>query len=609
MKVLSENVSRILKTLPDQPGVYQFINAEGEILYIGKAKSLKKRVSSYFIGQGKLHGKTGALVQRIYDIRLTVTANAMEALLLESNLIKQYQPRYNIMLKDDKSYPWLVIKNERFPRIFYTRKVIRDGSEYFGPFPSGNMLFALLDTIKQLYPRRTCLLNLSEQNIKSGKFRLCLEYHIGNCKGPCAGLQSEEEYNKMVQSVREICRGNIGKITRKIKEEMAEAAENLDFEKANEYKLKLEALEGYQGKSTVVSAAVTNVDVICISSDDNLAFVNYMRVVNGCVIQSYTGELKKVLEETDGEILLTTIPQLRSRFQSNNQEVITNVEVDEEIVQVKTIVPKRGDKLKLMQLSVENAEQYRKNKIAQLALVDPERHVNRILERMQQDLRMTEKPKRIECFDNSNIQGTNAVSAMTVFINGKPAKNEYRHYNIRTVEGPNDFASMAEVVYRRYSRVLKENLPLPQLIVIDGGKGQLSVVYDTLHQLGLSDKVGVIGIAKKLEEIYFPFDSVPLYLDKRSETLKIIQQIRDEAHRFGITHHRKRRNASSLKTELTDIEGISNKTAEKLLIRFRSVKGVSEATFDELKQLIGESKATNIMSYFGKGTSTSDLVI
>ncbi len=594
----TRNLDTILKTLPDKPGVYQYFDKEGKILYVGKAKSLKKRVSSYFNKQVFENGKTAVLVRKIEDIRFTVVDNPLEALLLENSLIKKLQPRYNVMLKDDKTYPWIVIKNEPFPRIFPTRRFIKDGSEYFGPYASVVMMKTLLDLIKQLYPRRTCPLNLTKQNIDAGKFRVCLEYHIGNCKGPCVGKQSELEYADMVKQVKEIIKGNLTEVLAMLKADMKEKAANLEFEQAQKVKEKIDILENFQGKSTIVNPSISNVDVFSIASDEGYAFVNFMKVTNGAIVQTHTLEMKKKLDETNEELLLLAIADIRDKFKSQSKEVIVPYLPEIEFPDIVFSVPQRGDKRKLLELSERNAEQYKKDRQAQIALVDPERHTNRILEKMMQDLRMKEKPVHIECFDNSNIQGTNAVSAMTVFKNAKPSKKDYRHFNIRTVVGPNDFASMEEVIFRRYKRALDENQALPQLIVIDGGKGQLSSAMHSLSQLGLVGKVTVIGIAKKLEEIYFPNDSLPLYLDKRSETLKIIQQIRDEAHRFGITHHRSKRNKATLQTELTQIQGISNKTAEKLLVEFRSVKGVSEASLQALELLVGPSKARSIQAYF-----------
>ena len=594
----NRNLDTILKTLPDKPGVYQYFDKEGKILYVGKAKSLKKRVSSYFNKQVFENGKTAVLVRKIEDIRFTVVDNPLEALLLENSLIKKLQPRYNVMLKDDKTYPWIVIKNEPFPRIFPTRRFIKDGSEYFGPYASVVMMKTLLDLIKQLYPRRTCPLKLTKQNIDAGKFRVCLEYHIGNCKGPCVGKQSESDYADMVKQVKEIIKGNLTEVLAMLKADMKEKAVNLEFEQAQKVKEKIDILENFQGKSTIVNPSISNVDVFSIASDEGYAFVNFMKVTNGAIVQTHTLEMKKKLDETNEELLLLAIADIRDKFKSQSREVIVPYLPEIEFPDIVFSVPQRGDKRKLLELSERNAEQYKKDRQAQIALVDPERHTNRILERMMQDLRMMEKPVHIECFDNSNIQGTNPVSAMTVFKNAKPSKKDYRHFNIRTVVGPNDFASMEEVIYRRYKRALDENQALPQLIVIDGGKGQLSSAMQSLSQLGLMGKVTVIGIAKKLEEIYFPNDSLPLYLDKRSETLKIIQQIRDEAHRFGITHHRSKRNKATLQTELTQIQGISDKTAEKLLVEFRSVKGVSEASLQALEQVVGPSKAKAIVAYF-----------
>ena len=595
------NLDTILKTLPDKPGVYQYFDKEGKILYVGKAKSLKKRVTSYFNKQVFENGKTAVLVRKIDDIRFTVVDNPLEALLLENSLIKKLQPRYNVMLKDDKTYPWIVIKNEPFPRIFPTRRYIKDGSEYFGPYASVVMMRTLLDLIKQLYPRRTCPLNLTQNNIAAGKFRVCLEFHIGNCKGPCVGKQSESDYADMVKQVKEIIKGNLGEVLAMLKSDMKMKADQLAFEQAQKVKEKIDILENFQGKSTIVNPSISNVDVFSIASDEGYAFVNFMKVTNGAIVQTHTLEMKKKLDESNEELLLLAIAELREKFNSQSKELILPYQPELEFPGLVFTVPQRGDKRKLLELSERNAEQYKKDRQAQIALVDPERHTNRILERMMLDLRMKEKPVHIECFDNSNIQGTNPVSAMTVFKNAKPSKKDYRHFNIRTVVGPNDFASMEEVIFRRYKRALDENQALPQLIVIDGGKGQLSSALHSLGQLGLIGKVTVIGIAKKLEEIYFPNDSLPLYLDKRSETLRIIQQIRDEAHRFGITHHRSKRNKSSLQTELTKIDGISHKTADKLLLEFRSVKGVSSASVEELEKVVGLAKARLVHTYFNSG--------
>lgn len=596
----TEHILSILRTLPDNPGVYQYFDAEGKIIYVGKAKNLKKRVSSYFNKDQHDNGKTQVLVRKIEDIKYIIVDTELDALLLENNLIKKYQPRYNVLLKDDKTYPWICIKNERFPRVFTTRNIVKDGSTYFGPYANGKVMNTVLDLIKQLYTLRNCNLNLSSENIKAGKFKVCLEYHIGNCKAPCIGKENEDDYNKTISSIKEIVKGNVHSVARHLKELLQQHVEKLEFEKAQQIKEKLDLLEKYQSKSTVVNPSINNVDVFSIVTDEKYGYVNFFKIVNGSIIQSHTIELKKKLDESPEELLLLAIAELRERFSSDSKEIIVPFEIETEFPGIEFTVPQRGDKKHLLELSERNVEYYRREKIKQESLVDPERHTNRILEQMKKDLRLTEEPKHIECFDNSNFQGDYPVAAMTVFKNAKPSKKDYRHFNIKTVVGPDDFASMEEIIYRRYKRVLEENLEMPQLIVIDGGKGQLSSALESLEKLGLRGKVGIIGIAKKLEEIYFPGDSIPLYLDKRSETLKIIQQIRDEAHRFGITHHRSKRDKGTLKTELTDIKGVSYTTAQKLLSYFKSVKKVKEASLEELVKAVGNAKGELVHNYYNK---------
>jgi excinuclease ABC subunit C len=596
----TEHINSILRTLPDNPGVYQYFDAEGKIIYVGKAKNLKKRVSSYFNKDQHENGKTQVLVRKIEDIKYIIVDTELDALLLENNLIKKYQPRYNVLLKDDKTYPWICIKNERFPRVFTTRNIVKDGSMYFGPYANGKVMNTVLDLIKQLYTLRNCNLNLSSENINAEKFKVCLEYHIGNCKAPCIGKESEEEYNKTISSIKEIVKGNVHSVARHLKELLQQHVEKLEFEKAQEIKEKLDSLEKYQSKSTVVNPSINNVDVFSIVTDEKFGYVNFFKIVNGAIIQSHTIELKKKLDESPEELLLLAIAELRERFSSDSKEIIVPFELETEFPGIEFTVPQRGDKKHLLELSERNVEYYRREKLKQESLVDPERHTNRILEQMKKDLRLSVEPKHIECFDNSNFQGDYPVAAMTVFKNAKPSKKDYRHFNIKTVVGPDDFASMEEIIYRRYKRVLEENLEMPQLIVIDGGKGQLSSALESLEKLGLRGKVGIIGIAKKLEEIYFPGDSIPLYLDKRSETLKIIQQIRDEAHRFGITHHRNKRDKGTLKTELTDIKGVSYTTAQKLLSYFKSVKKVKEASLEELIKVLGNAKGELVHNYYNK---------
>lgn len=595
----SEHISNLVKSLPDNPGVYQYYDAEGKIIYVGKAKNLKKRVASYFNKESE-NGKTQILVKKIVDIKFIIVDTELDALLLENNLIKKYQPRYNVLLKDDKTYPWICIKNERFPRVFTTRNIIKDGSVYFGPYASVKVMYTVLDLIKQLFKLRNCNLNLSEENIKAKKLKVCLEYHIGNCKAPCIANESEDEYNQTISNIKEIIKGNISTVSKHLKTLLTQHVEKLEFEKAHIIKEKIDALEKFQSKSTVVSPTITNVDVFSITSDEKTAYVNFLKVVNGSIIQGHTIELKKKLDESNQELLALSIVELRERFHSDAKEVIVPFEIETEFPGIDFIIPQRGDKKHLLELSERNVEYYKREKIKQESLVDPERHTKRILEQMKKDLRLTVEPRHIECFDNSNFQGAYPVAAMTVFKDCKPSKKDYRHFNIKTVEGPDDFASMEEIIYRRYKRVQEENQSMPQLIVIDGGKGQLSAAVESLDKLGLRGKVAIIGIAKKLEEIYFPGDSIPLYLDKRSESLKIIQQIRDEAHRFGITHHRSKRDKGTLKTELTEIKGVSDTTAQKLLSHFKSVKKVKEATEEELTEIVGKAKAITIISFYKK---------
>jgi len=588
----------IIKSLPDNPGVYQYYDESGKIIYVGKAKNLKKRVSSYFNKEQHENGKTQILVKKIADIKYIIVDSELDALLLENNLIKKYQPKYNVQLKDDKTYPWICIKNEPFPRVFQTRNVIRDGSLYFGPYASVKVLQTVLDLIKKLYKLRNCNLNLTDENIKANKFKVCLEYHIGNCKAPCIGKEKKEEYDATIYEIKEIVKGNINTIHKHLTVLIKQHITNLEFEKAQIVKEKIDLLEKYQSKSTVVNSSITDVDVFSIVSDEKSGYVNFFKVINGAIIQSHTLELKKKLDESNEELLILAIAELRERFHSEAKEIIVPFELELSIPNVSFTVPLRGDKKHLLELSQRNAEYYRRDKLKQESLVDPERHSKRILEQMRKDLRLSEEPRHIECFDNSNFQGMHAVAAMSVFKDTKPSKKDYRHFNIKTVEGPNDFASMEEVIYRRYKRVLEEKAEMPQLIVIDGGKGQLSAALKSLEKLELRGKVGIIGIAKKLEEIYFPEDSIPLYLDKRSETLKIIQQIRDEVHRFGITHHRNKRDKETLKTELTEIKGISTSTSNKLLSHFKSVNKVKEANVEELEEVIGKSKAAIVHKHY-----------
>lgn len=587
-----------IKTLPSLPGVYQYYDKNGTILYVGKAKNLKKRVSSYF---NKTHeiAKTNVLVKKIATIEHIVVDTETDALLLENNLIKKYQPRYNVMLKDDKTYPWICIKKERFPRIFLTRNVIKDGSEYFGPYPSVKMAKALLDLIKELYQLRSCSYDLSEKNIEIKKYNICLDFHIGNCKGPCEGLQSEMDYDKDIQAIRNIVKGNFKESLQQFYDLMLYYSAEMEFEEAQKIKEKIDVLGNYQAKSTVVNPSITNVDVFSIVSDESYSYVNFLKIANGAIIQSHTVEIRKKLDETDKELLELAIIEIRQRFNSQSTEVYVPFEVDLG-ENIKVTIPKLGDKKRIVDLSLRNAKYYRQEQFKQLKIVDPDKHVNRIMTQMQKDLRLASEPRYIECFDNSNIQGTIPVAACVVFKNGKASKKDYRHYNIKTVEGSDDFASMEEVVFRRYKRLLEEGQELPQLIVIDGGKGQLTSALKSLDILGLRHKIAIIGIAKRLEEIYYPSDPVPLYLNKTSETLKIIQQLRNEAHRFGITHHRNKRSKNALANELEQISGIGKQTVVSLLRHFKSPKRVALASFDELGHVVGKSKAVIIFNYFQK---------
>jgi len=593
----SSILESIIKSISDKPGVYEFFNKEGIIIYVGKAKNLRKRVTSYFV---KNHDstKTRILVRNISDIKHIIVETETDALLLENNLIKKYQPRYNVLLKDDKTYPWICIKNEAFPRLFSTRNVIKDGSKYYGPFTSGTMVRTILDLCKQIYFLRSCKLALTKQNIDNKKFKVCLEYHIGNCKGPCIKEQSEEEYNEAIDHIHHILKGNIGQVIQMLRTKMNLLAEEFKYEEAQILKEKLIVLEGFQSKSTIVSPEITDVDVYSILDDENSAYINFLKVVNGCIIQVHTIELKKKLNETKEELLPLGIVAIREKFHSNSKELIVPFPLDYQIGNVKFTIPIKGDKRKLLDLSEKNVKFYRLDKLKQIENVDPLKHTKRILKTLQDDLRLKELPIHIECFDNSNIQGTNPVAACVVFKNAKPSKKDYRHFNIKTVVGANDFASMEEIIYRRYKRLLDEEKSLPQLIIIDGGKGQLSAALNSIDKLGLRGSISIIGIAKRLEEIYFPGDSVPIYLDKNSESLKVIQQARNEAHRFGINFHRDKRSKEFLKSELSEIDGIGEKTIEILFSNFGSINKIKLADFDDLRKIIGDSKAKIVSGYF-----------
>lgn len=586
-----------LKTLPSEPGVYRYYDKNGQLLYVGKAKHLKKRVLSYF--NKNLSGyRTRIMVGKIHRLETTIVPSEYDALLLENNLIKEHQPFYNVMLKDDKSYPWICIKNENFPRIFLTRTMIKDGSEYFGPYAKVRPAKVLLDTIKHIYKIRTCNLNLAPAKIAEGKYKVCLEYHIKNCEGPCEMLETKENYDQKIDAIRGIIKGDFRQAKEYLVKQMTRYAENLEFENAHIIKEKIDLLENYQHKHTVVNPNIDDVDVFGMTSDETAAYVNYFKIQNGNIIQSFTTEIKKILEESDEDILEEAMIEIRQKFNSDSKEILIPFHLTLQIPNVKLIVPKVGDKKRIVELSEKNAKEYRIEKLKQVQIVDPERHTNRIMAEMQKLLRMPTEPRHIEGFDNSNIQGSNPVSACVVFKNGKPSKADYRIFHPKTVVGPDDFKTMEEVIYRRYKRLLDENEPLPQLILIDGGKGQLSSAVKSLKLLGLYGKITIIGIAKRLEEIYFPEDSIPLYLDKKSETLKILQRVRDESHRFGVKHHRTRRKNSTIKSELEQIPGIGEKAIELLLSKLKSVKRVKESSRETLEEILGKSRGGLVWEYF-----------
>ena len=597
LKIKLENA---LHGLPQDPGIYQFFDVKGTIIYVGKAKNLKNRVRSYFQNQQNHNGKTRALVRSIFDLKYIIVKSEQDALLLENTLIKEHWPKYNILLKDDKTYPWICVKKERFPRVFSTRRVVRDGSMYYGPYSSYPMMRTLLDLIASLYPLRNCNLNLSAAHISKKKFKVCLEYHVKNCEGPCVAKELEKEYNEKIENIKNILKGNITSVMAHLKVMMQQHVEKLEFEKAQIVKEKLDILAKYQGRSTVVSATVKNADVFSIISNEEEAYVNYLKVVDGAINQGHTVELKKKLEETDEELLMLAIVELRSRFSSDAKEIIVPFMPETTLSGMEFTVPQRGDKKSLLEMSERNAKFFALDKKKQEMNKTPVIKNERVLEQLKKDLRMSELPMHIECFDNSNIQGAFPVSACVVFKNAVPSKKDYRIFNVKTVIGPDDFASMEEVIFRRYKRLLEEKQPLPQLIIIDGGKGQLGAALSSLEKLGLRGKIAIVGIAKRLEEIYFPGDPLPLYIDKRSESLKVIQHLRNEAHRFGITQHRNRRSKAQNKTSLSEIEGIGELTAQNLLREFKSVKKIGEASLDALEKVVGRSKAELVFNAMKK---------
>jgi len=597
MSIKKDSIKLKLSSLPQKPGVYQFYDSLSKILYVGKAKNLKNRVTSYF-NKTQEYGKTRVLVRQIVDIKYIVVDTELDALLLENSLIKKYQPKYNIQLKDDKTYPWICIKKEPFPRVFTTRRIIKDGSKYFGPYPSVKVVNTLLSFIKEVYPLRNCSLDLSAQKIAEGKHKVCLEYHIGNCNGGCVGKESEEDYLAYIIEIENIVKGNLTKVIGSLKEKMLSFSKALEFEEAQKIKAKIETINRYKAKSTVVSPSISQLDVITVLHDSKSAFVNYLVINNGSIIHGFTVEVKKKLDESTEDIVAYVLPEMRERFKSFTPEVLLENKLNLKMEDLSFFVPQRGDKKALVDLSKRNTQFFRLEKRKQEKIKNPERHTERILEQIRIDFRLPEKPVHIECFDNSNLQGTNAVAACVVFRNGKPSKKDYRHFNIKTVVGPDDFASMEEVVYRRYKRLIKENLSLPQLIVIDGGKGQLSSALIALERLNLRGKIAIVGIAKRLEEIFFPGDSLPIYIDKKSESLRVIQYLRNEAHRFGITHHRNKRSKASLISEITQIEGIGPKTHEDLMKSLKTISAIRDSSLETLQSVIGKAKGKIVYDYF-----------
>jgi len=593
---LIQNHRDLLSSLPDRPGVYQFIDACGKIIYIGKAKNLRKRVTSYFAKNQT--GKTTVMLSRAAGIKHIVVENESDALLLENNLIKKHQPRYNILLKDDKTFPWICIKNERFPRVFSTRNVIRDGSLYFGPYTSGLMVKTLLTLIRQLYKLRTCNYNLTEANISAGKFKSCLEFHLGNCKAPCIGMQEESEYAETIIQIRDILKGHILVVTNHLKVKMAEYSRDLRFEEAQVLKEKIDILTKFRSKSAVVSNTIKNVDVFAFVQDNDRCYVNYLKVVEGAVVQTFTLEMRSRVDEENAFLLGFAITEIRQRYSSDSPEIIVPFHPDIQLDKIKYTIPKIGEKQKLLELAERNAVYYKLEQKKKLLEHKPEERTGKNLEKVKNDLHMPVLPVHIECFDNSNIMGSHPVAACVVFRNGRPSKKDYRHFNIKTVTGPDDFSSMEEVIYRRYKRMLDEQNHVPQLVVIDGGKGQLSSAMKSIEKLNLREKVTLIGIAKKLEEIYFPGDSVPIYLDKNSYSLKLIQQMRNEAHRFGINFHRRKRSSGMTSSELDKIKGIGPRTKEILLKNFESPEEIRTTPLSELEKLVGKSKAAILEKFF-----------
>jgi excinuclease ABC subunit C len=588
--------SKLITTLPNKPGIYKFYDKNNEILYVGKAKSIKNRVLSYFNGRNE--GRLKILVQKIQRIEHFVVDTEAEALLLENNLIKQLQPRYNVQLKDDKTYPWICINNEHFPRVYMTRQGHHQENEYFGPYVSAHSAKILLELIRKLYPLRTCKYNLTRENITRNKFKVCLEYHIGNCKGPCESLQDEEDYNANIENIRKILKGSLTEIIQYIRRLMQSYADDRNFEAAAEMKNKLQLLNNYKSKSKVVNPKINNIDVFSIINFEGNAYVNYLRILNGSVIQIQTIDISKKIEESIEDLLSLAVVDIRQKMNSNSSEIVVPFVLNDIKGVDKITVPKQGDKLKLLELSERNLKFYVKEKEEKKLKYDKHVKNERRLNQIKVDLKLEVLPYHIECFDNSNIQGASPVAACVVFRNGRPSKKEYRHYHIKTVIGPDDYASMKEVVYKRYSRLIKEKTDLPQLVIIDGGKGQLNAALQSLAKLKISNKIRVIGLAKRLEEIYLENDPVPLYLDKTSYTLRVLQHARDEAHRFGITFHRKIRTRQGLENELLKIPGLGQKSVDALLIRFKSVSNIRNANYDDIEDIIGTKRAQLLINYF-----------
>lgn len=597
-----------ISLLPETPGVYRYFNKDGVIIYVGKAKNLKRRVSSYFNREHTVY-RTSVLVKHIYDMQYTVVNTEEEALDLENSLIKEFQPHYNVLLKDDKSYPWICVSKDLYPRVFITRDKVKRGAKYYGPYPKTEVAKALVDTLRKIFPLRTCTHNVSRETIDAGKHRLCLQYHIKNCEGCCKGLVSPEQYAAYIEEVRHILNGDTKMVSDYLMEQMTALASQLKFEEANELKRKYLLLENYRSRSAIVSPTIHNVDVFSLLRDDNSAFVNYMHVRNGSVVQSITLEykLQGVDVEASSESLMSmAVSEIRSRFAETYahdkvRDVLVNILPDVEFTDIEFFIPQKGDKRKLLAVSLKNAEQYRDDKLKMMEKLNPEQRTTRTLMTLQRDFHLNVLPHHIECFDNSNISGSSPVASCVVFVDGKPSRKDYRHFNIKTVEGPDDFASMREVLTRRYTRLVEEGKDLPQLVVLDGGKGQLSAAVEALESIGLHGKISLIGIAKRLDEIYFPGDSVPLYIDKNSESLKVVQRLRDEAHRFAITFHRKQRSKAQVHSQLDDIKGVGVATKKALLKHFKSLRRVREASLEDITAVVGPAKAKLIIDALDQG--------